>query len=67
LYKQKYNSGTPAPNRQDKQAGRKHPGKTPPPPRKPETPNRPQKQPEPVPSAPKGVLSRLLGVFNRKK
>jgi ATP-dependent RNA helicase RhlB len=67
LYKQKYDSGAHPANRQDKQAGRKHSGKTPPPPHKTENVNRPQQQTEHSAPAAKGVFSRLLGVFKKKK
>jgi len=67
LYKRKYDSGAHPPNRQDKQAGRKHSGKTQPPPHKPENAAPPQQQPKPSAPATKSVLSRLLGVFKKKK
>ena len=67
LYKRKYDSGAHPPHRHDKQAGRKKSGKTQAPPQKQKNLNRPQQQPpKPGAPAPKGVFSRLLGVFKKK-
>jgi len=66
LYKRKYDSGAHPSHRHDKQAGRKKTGKTQPAPHKPHNVSPPHKQPESAPPAPKGVLSRLLGVFKKK-
>jgi ATP-dependent RNA helicase RhlB len=66
LYKRKYDSGAHASHRHDKQAGRKKTGKTQTPPQKQKNVSRPQQQPEPGAPAPKGVFSRLLGVFKKK-
>jgi ATP-dependent RNA helicase RhlB len=67
LYKQKYDSGAHPSKRQDKKADRKKSGKTQAAPQKPESVSRPREQPEPASPAQKGVFSRLLGVFKKKK
>jgi ATP-dependent RNA helicase RhlB len=67
LYKRKYDSGASAPNRHDRRTGKNNSRKTQPPQQKPKSASRPQQQPESAPSAPKGVFSRLLGIFKKKR